>query len=132
MNVFIDTSALLSILDSAETNHARAKEIWERLVEQDERLVVHNYTLVETMALVQNRLGMEAVRAFQQDAVPLLEIAWVDEASHTAGVAALLAANRRQLSLVDCISFHMMRQLGLSTAFAFDPHFAQQGFHTIP
>ena len=132
MSVFVDTSAFLSILDSAENNHARAKETWKTLVEQDESLIVHNYVLVETFALAQNRLGMEAVQAFHQDATPLLQIAWVDEASHAASVAAWLATSRRQLSLVDCLSFHTMRRLGLSTAFAFDSHFTQQGFRTIP
>ena len=40
-------------------------------------------------------------------------------------VAALLAANCRQLSLVDCTSFQAMRQLGIATVFTFDAHFVE-------
>jgi predicted nucleic acid-binding protein len=36
------------------------------------------------------------------------------------------------LSLVDCTSFQVMRQLGIDTAFAFDEHFAEQHFTCIP
>jgi len=41
-----------------------------------------------------------------------------------------LTAARRQLSLVDCISFEVMRRRGIKTAFTFDDHFAEQGFET--
>ena len=87
---------------------------------------------METFALLQNRLGMAAVKTFQDDVLPVLTVEWVDETLHQAGIAALLTANRRQLSLVDCISFEMMRRLGIKTAFTHDRHFAEQGFECLP
>jgi uncharacterized protein len=57
---------------------------------------------------------------------------WASEADHRAGVTALLTANRRQLSLVDCVSFLGMRQLKLKTAFAFDRALNTQGVETVP
>jgi predicted nucleic acid-binding protein len=55
----------------------------------------------------------------------------VGEAEHRAGVTALLTAGRRELSLVDCVSFVVMRQLNLKNAFAFDRDFLAQGFETL-
>ena len=46
--------------------------------------------------------------------------------------SALLTANRRQLSLVDCISFEMMRRLEIKTAFTHDRDFAERGFECLP
>lgn len=43
-------------------------------------------------------------------------------------LSALLAANRRQLSFVNCCSFEVMRSLGMERAFAFDANFKEQGF----
>jgi predicted nucleic acid-binding protein len=43
----------------------------------------------------------------------------------------LLVANRRDLSLVDCTSFEVMRRNGLEVVFTFDPHFHEQGFQVI-
>jgi predicted nucleic acid-binding protein len=94
--------------------------------------VTTSYVLVETFALVQSRLGMEAVRALADDVVPVLRVQWVGETEHRLGVTALVAAGRRQLSLVDCVSFVTMRDLRLDTAFAFDRDFADQGFRTLP
>jgi predicted nucleic acid-binding protein len=64
--------------------------------------------------------------------LPLINIEWINAETHKTGVSALLAASRRKLSLVDCASFEIMRTLGIKTVFAFDPHFAEQGFKCIP
>ena len=90
-----------------------------------------NYILLETLALLQNRLGMEATRAFHDDLLPLINIEFVSSGAHRSGVAALLSASRRDLSLVDCVSFEVMRTSGINTVFAFDKHFKEQGFTLI-
>lgn len=132
MSVFIDTSAFLAVLDSDDAHHESAKEAWHELLDSNEPLLTSSYVLVETCALLQHRLGMEAVRVFQEDVAPVLNPVWVDEATHMAGMSALLAARRRKLSLVDCVSFESMRRSGAKTAFAFDAHFREQGFVLIP
>jgi predicted nucleic acid-binding protein len=72
------------------------------------------------------------VRSFHEDVVPLLQVDWVTEEGHRAGVEAVLAAGRKNLSLVYCLSFQTMRRLGIRTAFCFDAHFGEQGFTTQP
>ena len=131
MIVFVDTSAFLSVLDSDNENHQKAKKKWEHLILNEAVLVCANYVLVETFALVQHRIGIAAVRAFHEDVVPILRIEWIDENAYQVGVMGILAANRKQLSLVDCVSFSLMRKLGIKTVFAFDRHFKEQGFECI-
>ena len=132
MSVFVDTSALYAVMDADDANHPLAREAWRSLLLSGTPLVTTNYVLVEAMALVQHRLGLDAARLLQQDICPALHIRWIDEATHRAGVAAVLAASRRRLSLVDCVSFEVMRELGSREAFAFDAHFADQGFSCLP
>jgi predicted nucleic acid-binding protein len=88
--------------------------------------------LLETSALVGHRLGVVALRAFHQDVAPILRVEWITETQHRAGVEALLTAGRKRLSLVDCVSFQLMRESGVREAFCFDQHFREQGFGTIP
>lgn len=111
--------------------HKRAATAWRRLLEAAEPLICSNYVLVEAFALIQNRFGIQAIRSFQDDVVPVLEVLWVDETVHDAAVTALLTAGRRALSLVDCTSFELMRRNGLTRVFAFDRDFADQGFASI-
>jgi len=131
VNVFVDTSALLAVLDRSDRRHGEARRIWTELLEGDRLLVCHNYILVETSAVLARRMGMEAVRPFEQDVVPALRIVWVTREIHEAAVGAQLAAGRRDLSLVDCASFEIMRRAGLRAAFTFDPQFKEFGFEPL-
>jgi predicted nucleic acid-binding protein len=132
MSVFADTSAFFAVLDADDGNHDAARPVWEDLLTKEEVLICSNYVLVETLALVQSRLGIPAVRTFQEDIMPVLNVEWVDETIHQVGIASVLAAARRGLSLVDCVSFEIMRRLGIKTAFVFDRHFEEQGFECLP
>jgi predicted nucleic acid-binding protein len=131
VSVCIDTSAFLAVFNADDRFHARARSRWQQLVESGSPLLCNNYVLVETVAVLQNRLGVEAELAFQNNVWPILEILWVDEDLHQRAISALLAAGQRRLSLVDCTSFKSMRQFGLRQAFAFDAHFAEQGFELL-
>lgn len=132
MTLFVDTSALIALLDASDAKHAACAKEWKRLLTADVAFVTSNYVIVETNAIVQRRLGMEAVRSLTVDFLPLLSVDWVDEPVHAAGHAAMLTANRKQLSLVDCVSFEIMRRRDLSTAFALDDDFEDQGFTVVP
>jgi predicted nucleic acid-binding protein len=132
MNIFVDTSAFLAVLDGSDKKHTTAKLFWERIITSGDVLLCHNYILVETSVLILRRLGMEAVRVFEQDIIPILRIFWVTKEIHSAAVSAHLMAGRRTLSLVDCVSFEVMRRTGVRKAFAFDRHFRDYGYETNP
>ena len=132
MIYYIDTSAFLAILSADDRNHIGAKQQWTELVLAEATLVCSDYILLESLALVQHRLGLMAARVFHEDIFPLLTIEWVDEMTYRAGMASVLTAARRDLSLVDCISFEVMRKLGIHSAFTFDNHFKEQGFTCLP
>jgi predicted nucleic acid-binding protein len=132
LNLFVDTSGLLAVLDADDMRHSEAEAAWRQILTSDDNLVSTNYVLVETLALVQRRLGMEAVRAVEGDIVPVLEIEWLDAEIHNRAMQTLLTASRRRLSLVDCTSFEVMRRRGIVRAFALDPHFAEHGFDLFP
>jgi predicted nucleic acid-binding protein len=132
MRVFVDTSALFALLSSNDINHESAWSIWEGLLRDETPLVCSNYVVVEAAALAQRRLGMEALRAFRECVCPMLDVEWVDRATHDSAETALVTANRRSLSLVDCTSFVIMRRLGIAEVFTFDVHFAEQGFVCLP
>lgn len=130
MTVFVDTSALYALLDRDDAQHPAARAAFPALLENEE-LTTHSYVLVEAVALTQCRLGPDAVRALTQELLPAMTTVWVDEATHAAGLAALLAALPTDVSLVDHVSFHVMRTLGITRAFAFDADFAAAGFSTL-
>jgi predicted nucleic acid-binding protein len=132
MNCFVDTSAFLAVLNISDKNHDKAKVVWTRLIEQRAVLVTSNYVVLETLAVLQNRQGLRALQMFHGDVYPVLTVEWVSRETHERGMAGVLASSRRDLSVVDCVSFDVMRQLGVRSAFAFDKHFDEQGFDMVP
>ena len=120
------------MLDADDLLHAAGARAWLRLLEERGGLHSTSYVLVETMALLQRRIGAEGPRTFVAEILPVVQVVWVDEGIHRSAQHALLVASRRDLSLVDCVSFEAMRRLGLTTAFSFDSHFSEQGFQLLP
>jgi predicted nucleic acid-binding protein len=129
--IFVDTSALYAVLDAADDFHPAARDSWPRVLDA-RPCVTHGYVLVETAAIVQRRLGVEAVAKLRSEIAPALMCVWVDERLHDSGMTALVAAGRRDVSLVDRVSFEVMRARGVARAFAFDRHFAEEGFELVP
>jgi predicted nucleic acid-binding protein len=128
LTVFVDTSTIFAVLDRADQNHVIAIARLEHLVTTGAVLVTSNYVVVESCALLQRRLGKDALQTFRNDVLPSLVVQWVNERQHEIAFATLIATDRRRLSLVDCVSFRVMRDLNLQMAFAFDGHFDEEGF----
>ena len=126
MKVFVDTSALLAILDEDDRYHREAAETFRELMVGTE-LVTHNYIEVETLTLARRRLGRGAVARLTDRLLPSMTTIWVDEPLHRAALAAHRAAEA-SVSLVDNVSFEVMRGEGIDQAFAFDADFEAQGF----
>lgn len=131
MTVFVDTSAIYALVDLDDARHEVAAQTFRFLV-HGERLVAHNYVILEAIALTQRRLGLDAVRDLNDRLVPLIDIRWVDPEEHRAAAESMLAAGRQRVSLVDWASFGLMRRLRIDTAFAFDRDFSDQGFELVP
>lgn len=131
MRCFADTSALYALLNADDEHHSRAAGFFDGL-DPDDDLVSHNYVVVELTALVQHRLGVDLATRVQTHLIPRLELRWVDREIHETAVATLLTDRRRELSLVDRVSFEVMRREELTTAFAFDPDFETAGFRLVP
>jgi uncharacterized protein len=125
VRVFVDTSALLALLDEDDVHHRQASSTLRSLVDSVE-LVTHNYVQVEAIALVRRRLGPEAAARLIDALLPIMTTVWVDEALHAVAVAAHRAAPGP--SLTDHVSFGLMRREGIEIAFACDRDFEMAGF----
>jgi predicted nucleic acid-binding protein len=130
VSTFVDTSALFAFLDKSDARHADAVR-WLSQISADEQLVTHAFVMVESSALIQRRLGIPALRIFHNAVAARLDVDHVGASLYEAGIIGLLAA-ASPVSLVDHVSFELMRRRGLRHAFAFDADFATAGFETVP
>lgn len=124
--VFVDTSAVLALMVGTDRAHGEAVSAFGKLRDRKAELVTTSYVLVETYALIDRRLGRDAVISFRVSFTPLLRIIWVDAGLHDRGLDRL-TKGPSGLSLVDAVSFEAIREHKILEAFAFDRHFDQEG-----
>jgi len=129
--LFVDTSALYALFDADDRFHSAAAAAFARLVPDETLLLTSSYVVLETLTLLQNRLGVGAVTKWKAAFQGILEIVWIERPLHEEALTALIAANKPAISLTDWVSFLIMRERGLDTAFSFDRHFVQQGFRLL-
>lgn len=129
--VFVDTSAFYALMDRSDSNYEQAADLWASLLEKDLCLCTGNYIIIETLALLQSRLGFEAANLWYRDVLSLAEILWFDVSMHNLAYELWLSLGRRKLSFVDCVSFVAMRRYKVEKVFSFDRHFVEQGFEIV-
>ena len=72
--IFVDTSALLALLDGDDIHHAAAFEEWKRFSGNHSRLFTSDYVRLESCSLIQRRLGAAALCDFHDVILPLMKI----------------------------------------------------------
>ena len=127
--IFLDTSAAYAFADAADPNHQHASSRLRDTLGRRETLLTHNYVVTESAALIQRRLGLRAALTFLRG-IQHLHVHWVTQDEHRSAVEILEQRGRRNLSLVDCVSFVVMREYGVTTALAYDADFEREGFTT--
>lgn len=129
--IFVDTSALLAFLDRDASRHVEVVEAAERIFRERSGLT-HSYVLVEAEALVHRRVGAAAARRLLADLAPVIGVDYVTADVHVTAVEAHLRSLRRRSSLVDQVSFEVMRRRQIETALGLDDDFRRAGFECIP
>jgi predicted nucleic acid-binding protein len=131
VSVFVDTSFFIALLDDDEVRHGDAIAQWRWAAAERLSVLTSNYVVLEACAVLQRRLGVPAMRKLVRQILEPVALELVTRDDHERAVEALLVANRRQLSIVDCTSFEVMRRLDVRECLAFDRHFAEQGFSPL-
>lgn len=125
----MDTSALYALLDEDDAHHAEASDALRRLARTE--LVSHAFVVVETSALVGQRLPWAATERLLDGLLPVIEVEAVDADLFAAASASYRDAGSARISLVDRTSFALMRRRGIGRAFAYDEDFAREGFELV-
>jgi predicted nucleic acid-binding protein len=126
----VDTSALIALLDRADPRHEAVRSTFLDLA--DRELVTHGYVVAETLAVARRRFGVAGVIALLDDLLPVLAVLPVEPSLHASAQARYRASLPSGTSFVDQVSFGVMTQEAIDTAFALDADFVAAGVDVIP
>lgn len=128
--VFLDSSFFKGLIDPKDDFYQKANRIWLKFRDNAIELVTSNYTIDETLTLLRSRCNLETaikLRNLLVENSQIVKIARVtveDEAK----AWQWFVKDWSKLSFTDCVSFAVMKRLGVKRAAAFDEHFKKAGF----
>jgi uncharacterized protein len=130
--IFIDTSAFYALIDRSDGFHEQAKELWPDLLNDRIVLLTSSFVVFETISLLQSRIGFEAARLWYRDMLGVVDVRWVDQQSNQRANDLWQNLGTNSASLIDCVSFIIMRSDRIQTIFCFKPYFSIKGFQVLP
>ncbi len=119
--MFVDSSAIVALVDRDDASHDAAVAAYQELVAADYKFFTTNYALAEAFDLLQAGLGSDVARQWLRDS--LLAVYHADEQDLAKARRMIARAGTRRLSLTDAIGLVVMERLGVTDAFAVDPDF---------
>lgn len=129
MTAFVDTSAIVALLSRADAHHADAVAIWKNLLASRARLLTTDLVMAEAVVVVRSRAGFQpSVQAGERLLADPFELVWADRLLMTEAWRLYRRYHDHALSLCDCVSFAVMRQRRIESAFAYDDDFEAVGF----
>jgi predicted nucleic acid-binding protein len=131
--VFVDTGAWIALALTRDPLHDRAREAWERLRHTGVRLASSVPVVLETFTFLDRNASRATARAWKAslDAVRHFTILPATAKDLDRAWAYFDRPDLHRLSATDAVSFVLMKDRRIRTAFAFDSHFAAAGFRTI-
>ena len=132
--IFIDTGAFVARHLLRDQHHATAVAGWEQLTRRGWRCLTTSFVLDETITLLARRAGgsFAAERARAMLGSERLTVVRPSADVELAALDLLEKFHDKDFSFTDCVSFVMMRKLGIEQVAAFDDDFRREGFTSLP
>jgi predicted nucleic acid-binding protein len=129
--LFVDTSAWYDMVFPDTPAHA---DIEKTMRAPGTKLVTSTYVLDELVSLLVARKGhaIAAQAASLMRSAPEVRLEHPDAAEEARAWRLFLDRPDKRYTLTDCLSFVIMRRLGITEALATDDHFRQEGFTVLP
>ena len=131
--VFLDTAYLIALTNSSDTFHIKANQLAQQLIVRDARLVTTRAVLLEVgNALAKQRCRELGIRLLNkiESSVPI-EIVPLSDALYFKAFSLFQDRMDKEWGLVDCVSFNVMLERGITQALTSDKHFQQMGFQAL-
>ena len=129
--IVVDTSAFYAFVSASDRFHADAVEAFDRISDRDQEIWTTSYALVETVALINRRLGFDILSQVLGFIESNVQVYWVEGEVHSQAIREVMSSGGRGLSLVDWTVL-LVSQMKSAHVFTFDGGFAEHGMTTIP
>ncbi|MDB9528586.1 type II toxin-antitoxin system VapC family toxin [Oscillatoria sp. CS-180] len=131
--VFMDTSFAIALSSVTDQNHPKAIELAGQIQTDQTRLTTTQAILLEIgNALSKARYRAAAIQLLESlEADPTVEVISLTDSLYESAFNLFRQREDKEWGLVDCISFVVMQERGMTDALTADTHFQQAGFRAL-
>lgn len=129
--VIIDDSAFYALLSLTDTNHEEAVHTYERLLDREQELWTTSCVLIEILSFIQNHLGFEPVRVFEESIRDIVHISWAESTVYQEALEQMVNVQAKGLPFINWITAVTAKRLR-AYVFTFDKGFAELGMAVLP
>ncbi|MBE9203827.1 type II toxin-antitoxin system VapC family toxin [Synechocystis salina LEGE 06099] len=131
--VFLDTSFAIALSSITDQNHVRAVQLANQIEANKICLVTTQGILLEIgNALSKQRYRKAAIQLLESlETDPSVEVILLSNSLYKSAFNLFKQREDKEWGLVDCISFIVMQDRGITDALTADAHFQQAGFQAL-
>ncbi|MEH2360810.1 type II toxin-antitoxin system VapC family toxin [Nostoc sp.] len=131
--VFLDTSFAIALSSVTDQNHVLAVKLANQIETNRTRLVTTQAILLEIgNALSKQRYRAAAIQLLESlETDPSVEVVLLTNSLYRSAFNLFKQREDKEWGLVDCISFIVMQDRGITDALTADTHFQQAGFRAL-
>ncbi len=128
--IFVDASFVIALINQRDQYHQKALALSHK---------IEYYPLLITDAILLE-IGNGLVRSYKQQAIEILEYYLTADEVEVVNLSPILFKKAlgfykthqdKDWGIVDCLSFIVMKDLGIEQVLTFDKHFSQAGFQIL-
>ena len=130
---FVDTSYFIALAHPRDEKHDVALSLSRKIEKEKARLITTQAIVLELgSALARQKSRVIAARIFEAiDDAPVVEVVPLSLSNYRKSIDLFSNRMDKDWSLTDCLSFVVMKEIGISKALTTDEHFSQAGFEAL-
>lgn len=121
--IFVDTDAFVALIKKNDSNHTKAKKIFQKLQSMAIEFTTSNYVFSETITILSQKVNhATAVRYIDAmlSSGNIFNIKRADETIEDLAISIFKDQTSKNISFADCANMAVIRKLGLDGIFSFD------------
>lgn len=123
LTIFVDSDAFVAFIKQDDSNHKKAKRLFESLQAKSLTFVTSNYVISEVITVLSQRVDHKTAIVFidsmkSGDSDFLIE--WINETVEEKAIQLFREQTSKNISFVDCTNMALIKEKHMDAIFSFD------------
>lgn len=134
LTILVDSDAFVALTKKDDSNHEKAKRIFQVLHDKPVTFLTSNYVFSEVCTVLSQRVGHQMAVAFidsmkSEDSVFVIE--YITEDLETEAISIFKEQTSKNVSFVDCTNIAVIRKEAMDGIFSFDKSYGKNGVQLV-